>query len=98
MAQAGAELDGFVRHVSPLFPLNYGPDKGFGMFLVPLQEELVGEIRPALMAVSGAVTFVLLIACINLANLLLARSSSRSREMAVRAAPSRSCCSSPRAS
>jgi predicted permease len=86
VAQAQAQLDSFVAQLTRQFPDEYPAAAGWSIRLVPTQEDIVGNVRTELFVMFAAVGFVLLIACVNLANLLLARSAGRQREMAIRLA------------
>ncbi len=83
LAQAQSDLDKVMQNLIALYPQ---ANRGNGAKLVPLKEQLVGDVRLTLLLLLGAVGFVLLIACVNVSNLLLARSTGRTREFAIRAA------------
>jgi len=83
LAQAKADMDMVARHLGEEYPV---ADKDVGIAVVGMKEDMVGDVTPYLLVLLSAVGFLLLIACSNVANLLLARSMGRSREFALRAA------------
>jgi predicted permease len=83
ISDAGQDMARVNRGLAAAYP---DVDTNIKTKITPLKEVLVGEVRPALLVLLGAVFFVLLIACVNVANLMLARSTARGREFAVRIA------------
>jgi ABC-type antimicrobial peptide transport system permease subunit len=76
-------MQGIMRQLAREYPAS---DAGRSAAVVPLREDLVGSIRPLMLLLYGAVAVMLLVACVNVANLLLMRGADRERDLAVRAA------------
>lgn len=83
ISQAQAEMTTISHRLEQTYPAD---DKGWGASVISMREDLVGDVRPALLMMLGAVGFVLLIACANVANLIFARVFSRRKEIAIRSA------------
>jgi len=83
IAQASAEMSAIARQLEQQYP---DANAGWGVQVLPLHEAIVGKVSSFLLILLGAVGFVLLIACANIANLLMARASARQKEIAIRAA------------
>jgi putative ABC transport system permease protein len=81
--QAQAEMNTISHRLEQAYPAD---DKGWGATVISLRDDVVGDVRPALLMMLGAVAFVLLIACANVANLIFARVFSRRKEVAIRSA------------
>jgi predicted permease len=83
LPQAQAEMSLLSSRLEQMYP---DDDKGWGAVVVPLHDDLVQDVRPALLVLLGAVGFVLIIACVNVANLALAKTFGRRKEVAIRTA------------
>ena len=86
VTQAQARLTAMASELRSDFPNDYPPEAKWSIEIQPLQDSLVGNVRPQLLVLMAAVVLVVLIASVNIANLLLARASGRQREMALRMA------------
>jgi putative ABC transport system permease protein len=83
LEQARADMERVSRNLAAAYP---DTDNGISANIAPLKQRMVGDVRPVLLVLLAAVGFVLLIACVNVANLMLARSNLRAREFAIRSA------------
>jgi predicted permease len=86
LVEAQADMDSLAEQMKQQYPVNYPPNGELTISVVPLLNQVVGDVRKALYVLLAAVGFVLLIACANVANLLLSRAASRQKELAIRAA------------
>jgi putative ABC transport system permease protein len=86
LEQAQSRLDAFASRLRAEYATDYPPGSGWSIEAEPLQDSLVGNVRPMLLVLMGAVVLIVLLASVNVANLLLARASGRQREVAVRLA------------
>jgi predicted permease len=84
--EAQQRLDAFVRQLQQSYPNDYPNQSRWELRIEPVQSSLTGEVRPMLIVLLAAVAFVLLIVCVNVATLLIARSLTRMREFAIRQA------------